>query len=173
MKNVTERWRDIDGYEGRYRVSDLGRVESVGRDVQNQYGSYFRPGRMMARTVVRGYAYANLCMDAISAPREIGVLVLTEFEGSRPSKSHEAHHADGDNSNNALDNLSWRPRPLNTVRHAPGRTWSLLPMRAEARAQGLKFYFTGKPCRHGHVAERYIGGMCTVCVQLRNRRRPA
>ena len=26
--------------------------------------------------------------------------------------------------------------------------------RAEAKAQGMKRYFTGKPCKHGHVAER-------------------
>ena len=26
---------------------------------------------------------------------------------------------------------------------------------AEAKAQGLKRYFTGKPCKHGHVAEIY------------------
>lgn len=28
--------------------------------------------------------------------------------------------------------------------------------RAEAKARGLKRYFTGKPCRHGHVAERWV-----------------
>lgn len=28
--------------------------------------------------------------------------------------------------------------------------------RAEALAQGLKRYFTGKPCKHGHVAERLV-----------------
>ena len=33
-----------------------------------------------------------------------------------------------------------------------------------ARALGLKRYFTGKPCTHGHVAERWMsGGKCTVC----------
>ena len=28
---------------------------------------------------------------------------------------------------------------------------------AEAKALGLKRYFTGKPCKHGHVAERWVG----------------
>jgi hypothetical protein len=33
--------------------------------------------------------------------------------------------------------------------------------RAEAQAQGLKHYFTGKPCKHGHIAERTVdGGIC-------------
>jgi 5-methylcytosine-specific restriction endonuclease McrA len=36
--------------------------------------------------------------------------------------------------------------------------------RSEARAQGLKRYFTGKPCHKGHVAERYVSNLeCVVC----------
>ena len=36
--------------------------------------------------------------------------------------------------------------------------------RDEARTQGLTRYFTGKPCRRGHVGERYAnGGACVVC----------
>ncbi len=34
----------------------------------------------------------------------------------------------------------------------------------EARAKGLKFYFTGIPCRHGHVApRRVLDRGCTAC----------
>lgn len=36
----------------------------------------------------------------------------------------------------------------------------------EARAQGLKRYFTGKPCPKGHVAERITSSRaCTVCAR--------
>ena len=36
--------------------------------------------------------------------------------------------------------------------------------RKEAKARGLKRYFTGKPCKHGHVSERYTGsGACVEC----------
>jgi len=36
--------------------------------------------------------------------------------------------------------------------------------RAEAREQGLKKYYTGKPCKHGHIAERItINGLCYIC----------
>jgi hypothetical protein len=31
----------------------------------------------------------------------------------------------------------------------------------------LKWYFTGVPCKHGHVAERYVGnGGCVECRQV-------
>ncbi len=37
--------------------------------------------------------------------------------------------------------------------------------RAEAKARGLKRYFTGNPCKHGHIAERYtVFGKCVVCA---------
>jgi 5-methylcytosine-specific restriction endonuclease McrA len=37
--------------------------------------------------------------------------------------------------------------------------------RAAARASGLTRYFTGKPCKHGHVAERVASnGRCIVCL---------
>jgi hypothetical protein len=43
--------------------------------------------------------------------------------------------------------------------------------RGEARALGLKRYFTGKPCRHGHVAERGVnGGECVDCNRENNRK---
>jgi 5-methylcytosine-specific restriction endonuclease McrA len=36
--------------------------------------------------------------------------------------------------------------------------------RVDARAFGLKKFFTGKPCCRGHIAERYINGGCVPCA---------
>ena len=37
--------------------------------------------------------------------------------------------------------------------------------RDEARVLNLKSFFTGEPCKHGHVAERYVSsGGCVECV---------
>lgn len=36
----------------------------------------------------------------------------------------------------------------------------------EAKEKGLKRYFTGKPCKHGHIAERHVTGGCVVCANL-------
>ncbi len=42
--------------------------------------------------------------------------------------------------------------------------------RAEAKALGLKRYFTGKPCKWGHVAERLTSNRgCCKCVEDRSR----
>lgn len=35
----------------------------------------------------------------------------------------------------------------------------------EAKEKGLKFYFTGKTCRYGHISERYVStGDCKECL---------
>ena len=37
----------------------------------------------------------------------------------------------------------------------------------QARAQGLKRYYTGKPCKNGHVAVRFVqGSQCVICKAL-------
>jgi 5-methylcytosine-specific restriction endonuclease McrA len=41
--------------------------------------------------------------------------------------------------------------------------------RAEARAAGLQTFFTGKPCKHGHIdLRRTSNGACRTCVNARN-----
>lgn len=40
--------------------------------------------------------------------------------------------------------------------------------RAEAKEAGSKRYFTGKPCKHGHVAERHTcDGRCVECSRIK------
>jgi hypothetical protein len=59
------------------------------------------------------------------------------------------------------------------------RLWQDEPMAAlppdiigcdEAKARGLKRYFTGKPCKHGHVAERHVS--TCVCMECDRARAP-
>lgn len=40
----------------------------------------------------------------------------------------------------------------------------------EAKLQGLKKYFTGRPCKHGHIAERHVTGGCCECANLDQQR---
>ena len=38
----------------------------------------------------------------------------------------------------------------------------------DARLQGLTMYYTGKPCKHGHIAQRLVvNGTCYDCIKLR------
>lgn len=41
----------------------------------------------------------------------------------------------------------------------------------EAKQQGLIFYFTGKPCKYGHVSERLVkGGSCRECKNSKSQK---
>jgi hypothetical protein len=44
-------------------------------------------------------------------------------------------------------------------------TASLPKTRAEAKAIGAKYYFTGEPCKHGHLAPRKVKGACAECIK--------
>lgn len=42
--------------------------------------------------------------------------------------------------------------------------------RKEAKTLGVKTYFTGKPCKHGHVCERSLKKRdCVECVKIKNK----
>jgi hypothetical protein len=39
--------------------------------------------------------------------------------------------------------------------------------RAEAKAAGERLFFTGRKCRHGHIAQRYVAqGLCVECARI-------
>jgi hypothetical protein len=43
-----------------------------------------------------------------------------------------------------------------------------LVSREEARARGLTLYFTGAPCRHGHLSQRWVANhRCRECARLK------
>ena len=44
-------------------------------------------------------------------------------------------------------------------------TTNLPKTRAEAKAAGAKYYFTGEPCKHGHIAPRKTKGACLECLK--------
>ncbi|ELA2759884.1 hypothetical protein ACHBJW_001506 [Klebsiella aerogenes] len=46
--------------------------------------------------------------------------------------------------------------------------------RLDAAKSGLKRYYTGKKCKHGHDSERWVyNGHCVECTMETNRRRQA
>ena len=44
-------------------------------------------------------------------------------------------------------------------------TTNLPKTRAEAKVIGAAYYFTGEPCKHGHIAPRKTKGACVECLK--------
>ena len=57
--------------------------------------------------------------------------------------------------------------PLPVTKLVNGMKENSLPAtRSEAKALGLAHYFTGKPCKQGHLALRKTKGACVECLNL-------
>lgn len=103
---VKEEWRPVPGYEGRYDVSNLGRMRSW-RPMGSAKGCLLEP-RLLHPTPWRsGHCYVGL--HTAGHVKKLGVheLVLFAFVGFRPPPKHQGAHWDGDPGNNRLDNLRW------------------------------------------------------------------
>ena len=101
---MTEIFKDIPGYEGKYSVSNLGRVRSQRTD------TILRPETKKGKSP---YQRVVLCVDYQRKHYQIHTLVLLAFVGPPPSDKHECLHKDHNPRNNALSNLSWGTRSEN------------------------------------------------------------
>lgn len=105
---MEEEWRNIPGYEGKYQVSNVGRVRSyVGADRRGG-----EPRLMNIYFDIDGYPKVSLCMNKTQKGIKVGRLVLMAFVGNPPPGT-EMFHIDGDRNNSRLDNLRWESHAEN------------------------------------------------------------
>lgn len=105
----TERWRPVKGYEGKYEVSDRGRVKSLG------HYRYSDAGILKPFFHKFGYPRVTLWANGVSHGRAIHTLVLEAFVGPRPAPC-VCDHRDGSPANNHLQNLQWVTQKENVRR---------------------------------------------------------
>ena len=90
-----EAWRPIPGYEGKYRVSNEGSVESFQRR---------SPRRLKAQIHPQGYWYVTLWANGKAKVFTVHSLVLMAFVGPRPD-GMVVRHLNGDPADNRIVNL--------------------------------------------------------------------
>ena len=118
---MEEIWKDIEGYEGYYQFSNLGRVKSFSRIVTyiNRNGikcEYLTRDRFLKDGNSSGYRIVNLTnADGVKKIHFVHRAVLCSFLGF--ASNMYVNHIDGDKSNNILSNLEW-VTPLENIRHA-------------------------------------------------------
>ena len=108
MKDNTanEIWKDIAGYEGRYQVSNLGRVKSLSRVTHFNGRVRTEPERIMAFSYRVGYPTVNLRKDGSRCSKQVHRLVAEAFIPN-PNNYPIVNHKDFIQTNNAVSNLEW------------------------------------------------------------------
>ncbi len=90
-------WRDIPGWDGRYQVSNDGRIMS------------FQPGRLpkLRKIDVHKSGHHSVLLVNPRAKMLVHRAVAMVFIGPSPSEAHHCAHWDGDPANNSPLNLRW------------------------------------------------------------------
>lgn len=103
---MREIWKDIDGYDGIYQVSNMGRVRSIDHVVTRQNGitAMYR-GRILT-PVGRPYLHVSLSQGPRIERHRVHRLVAQLFVPN-PNGYTEVDHIDCDKTNNRADNLRW------------------------------------------------------------------
>lgn len=99
---MTEEWRDIVEYEGKYQVSNLGRIRR------------FIDRHVMSQVNVGGYKTVGLSKRGCCLQFRVHRLVAGAFIPN-PDNYPVVNHMDENPSNNRVDNLEWCTVEYNTT----------------------------------------------------------
>ncbi len=109
-----EVWKDIKGYEGRYQVSNNGRVKSL--PINEKYCK--RTDEIILKPFMCGSGYQEVILkiNGQRKPKLIHRLVADAFIPN-PTNKKEVNHKDGNKFNNDYTNLEWVSSSEN-IRHS-------------------------------------------------------
>lgn len=101
-----EVYKDIEGYEGLYQISDQGNLKSL---------NYHRSGKdktLKPAKNQKGYLYVCLCKEGKHKIHKIHRLVAQTFIPN-PNNYLEVNHKDENPANDCVNNLEWCDRKYN------------------------------------------------------------
>ena len=100
-----EIWKDIAGYEGLYKVSNLGRIKKLGNNFSCKE-------KILVNSDCHGYLHVNLYKNGTRKSYLVHRLVALSFI-ENTNNYMEINHIDENKHNNCVENLEWCTRKYN------------------------------------------------------------
>lgn len=119
---MEEVWKEIKGFEGKYQVSNLGRIKSLPRFIEKSTGNFISKEKILKPSkAYAGRLQVVLRKDNISKTYPIHKLVAIAFIDHTPCGYGEiVDHIDNDYTNNKADNLQLITQRENTSKDRNG-----------------------------------------------------
>ena len=162
-----EIWKDVEGYEGLYQVSNLGRVKSLARTCKTK-GNGIRDVKECIRKTITsncGYVMVLLCKDNKAKHCLMHRLVANAFVGN-PDNLPQVNHKDGDKANNKADNLEWVTSSENNKHKFEELGYKPHNRIKVRRSDGMEFDSATSAARY---INGYPGHISQVCNGIRSR----
>lgn len=116
-----EIWRDVVGYVGLYKVSNLGKIKSLDRSAYRlgKTKTGFRvelKGKILRQKLNHGYCHVNLYLEGERTTLKVHRLVAEAFI-KNPLNKPNVNHKDRNKINNKKGNLEWCTQ-LENIKHS-------------------------------------------------------